>query len=379
MNSIPSSVEDAGAQAPISLELEAHEHAVTRIDDQIEGLVRTVRQLEFQKAQHLERIRYIKGLTTLARQLLPDLLACIIKECVLEGWTRMPLTASHVCSEWRRVLKIPTIWSHVYVNCDAKDPYRRTSFWLKNAQTSPLQIIVDVRSDASSIPAIMALLTTRAPQWQTLTIISSVFYHSNAILQLCNCPLPQLAALNIAVSEEFDDRNDLPGQHQHLKIIEVSAQAPCLRRLRIDRNTLPSLGTIPTGITDLSIFLPFVNHPSVISVDKALALFDALPALRTLSIGLPYQQARQFELAENKGRLVHLSELYTLTLTGSSQIFRILPHLVTPSLTNLLLRSSVSSLSYPDDEIGSNVQKYMAQIPPLRLLDLHDVDLPPAI
>ncbi|KAF8974216.1 hypothetical protein BDZ97DRAFT_1911423 [Flammula alnicola] len=97
-----------------------HQDAIVSLDTEIEGFMRTIRQLQYQKQKHLAEIRQCKGMITLAKRLPPEILASIFEECVHDGWTRTPLIVSHVCSSWRMAATIPTVWSHVYVNLDAR-------------------------------------------------------------------------------------------------------------------------------------------------------------------------------------------------------------------------------------------------------------------
>lgn len=361
------------------MDLETHERAVTLIDDEIEVLMRTVRQLQFRKMQHQEQIKRVKGLTTLARRLPPEILACIFEQCVQDGWTRTPLTASHVCPEWRKATRIPTVWSFIYVNCDAKDPCGRTRFWLEKARSSPLHITMDVTSDPSRIPTIMDLLLARATQWQNFTVKSNRLCHANSILTLCNRPTPELRVLSIVIVEELDENVDTAEVNVHeTDLTDLFPHASHLRTLRVIRNTLPSLGTVPSSITNLSITLSCHYSRTKSSVDRALRFLEGLPALQELSISLSHQQAREFDRALDENSLVNLPDLQTLVLCGSPDMFRILPHLSTPSLNHLHLRSSLDPLGYPDEETGINIRQFIKQAPPLELFELHDIDLSPS-
>ncbi|KAF8076290.1 hypothetical protein FPV67DRAFT_1471108 [Lyophyllum atratum] len=360
------------------MEVEAHERAVTLIDDEIEALMRTVRQLQFRKSQYQDKIKHVKGLTTLARRLPIELLACIIEECVRDGWTRTPLSASHVCSEWRKAAEIPTVWSHVYVNCDGRDPCGRTRFWLEKAHSSPLRITVDVTNDPSRISGVMDILLARVTQWKSFTVNSTRLFHANSVLTLCNRPTPELRTLSVSVAEEFDENIDTPvGDVGDLNLTDHLFHAAHFRTFRIIRNILPSPGTVPSLITILSITLSSCYASAKSSIDKALRLLEGLPALQDLSILLPYRQTREFERASDENHLVHLPDLQTLVLVGSPEMFRLLPHLSTPSLSRLYLRSSLDPLGYPEEETGTNITKFIQQDPPLELLELHDIDLSP--
>jgi hypothetical protein len=355
----------------------AHEGAVALLDEEIEGLMRNVRQLQFKKSQHQEKIKHYKGYMTLARRMPPEILASIFEECVHDGWTRTPLTASHVCSEWRKAANIPTVWSHIYVNSDAKDPIGRTRFWLGKAQGSLLSITIDVRNDILQLPGIMELLLARISNWETFTINSSLLSHSNYILSFCVHAAPQLRLINISVTQEFDDEIDgeVDGRHELVGLVNSFHDASRLRILQINRNILPSHGTIPPSITDLCLTLPCYSTKARSSVTKLLHLLEGLPLLESLTVSLVRDQSREFVSAPDDSRAVSLLKLRALVLIGSSDMFGVLPHLATPSLARLHLRSSVDPLGYPDEQVGSYiVQLIQKTSPPLELFELFDID-----
>ena len=359
-------------------EMLAHEQAVAVLDEEIQGLVRNVRQLQFKKSQHQEKIKHYKGLMTLARRMPPEILASIFEECVRDGWTRTPLTASHVCSEWRKAASIPTVWSHIYVNCDAKDPIGRTRFWLRQAQSSLLSITIDVQNDTLQLPGVMELLLERSSNWQNLTINSSLLSHSNYILSLCvrTVPVPELRLINISVTQEFDDElnGELLGRYDLVGLVNAFHGAPRLQSLRTTRNILPSQGTIPSSITDLSLTLPcYLTNPKS-SIAKLLQLLEGLPLLESLAVSLVRGQSREFVLALDQSRVVSLLKLRVLILIGTSEMFSVLPHLMTPSLARLHLHSSLDPLGYPDESVGSHVLQFIRKASPLELFELFDID-----
>ncbi|KAG6813499.1 hypothetical protein H0H92_010524 [Tricholoma furcatifolium] len=223
----------------------------------------------------------------------------------------------------------------------------------------------------------MDILLLHASQWRTLTITSRLICHANSILALCDCSLPNLESISISVREELDDSVD--HDTLDLRMLNASTRLPRLRALYIDQNVAPSPALISPRITIFSLTLRHLHTAVKTSVDKILTLFEALPALQKLSVSLPYQQEREFEPALIDSRLVSLLNLKTLMLTGSPDLFRLLPHLATPALTRLHLRSSIMSLGYPDVEIGDNIRRYIESTsPPLELLDFHDIDLSPS-
>ncbi|KAF9469106.1 hypothetical protein BDZ94DRAFT_1245376 [Collybia nuda] len=357
-----------------------HEQAVASIDDEIEALMRTVRQLQYKKFQHQKKIKECKGRMTLARRLPPEILATIFEECVRDGWTRTPLMASHVCSEWRIAANVPSVWSHVYVNCDAKDPQGRTRFWLKKSRGTLLRVTIDVRNDASQLPGVMKILLQQMPRWRVLNINTTLLWQVNYILTLCNRPAPELCVLDISIVQEFDDtmaQTPMEGGNDIVGLANSFPQSPHFHTLRINRNILPSHGTLPLSITDLSITLPRHSTRTKLSVDKLLHVLGSLQHLQSFSLVLLRGQEREFEVTSNGTRSVVLSDLTTLIVVGSRDTFAFLPHLLTPALTRLHLRSSLDPLGYPDEQMASYIRRFVEQGEYLgiEILDLHDIDL----
>ena len=356
---------------------EEHKKAVVLLDNEIEVLMRKVRQLQFRKSEHLQKIKYYQGLTTLARRLPPELLASIFDECVRDGWTRTPLVASHVCSEWRKATRIPTVWSHVYVNCDAKDPCGRTRFWLQNAASSLLHIILEIKNDATHLLGVMSLLLDRISQWRSLTINSVRLSHSDYIFSLCGRPTPELHAVNISVVQQSDRELSSADTENLNGLLRAFPLAPRFRTLRISHNLFPAQGTIPCSITHLSINLPSHPIPARLSIDTALRFLNDMPALESLSITLERGEAREFHSASIEDSLVVLPELRKLTLLGSQDIFKILSHLSTPALDSLHLRSSLDPVGHGEVQTGFHIKRFIERSsPPLHLFELHDIDLP---
>jgi len=357
---------------------EEHKKAVGLIDNEIEDLMRKVRQLQFRKSDHLQKIKYHQGLTTLARRLPPELLASIFEECVRDGWTRTPLVASHVCSEWRKATTIPTVWSHVYVNCDAKDPCGRTRFWLQNASSSLLHIILEIKNDTTHLLGVMSLLMDRISHWRSLTINSTRPSHSDYIFSLCGKPTPELQAVNVSVVQQFGgELSTADTENLQYGLYHAFPWAPRFRTLRISHNLFPAQGTIPCSITHLSINLPSHPSPARLSVGAVRRLLHDLPALESLSITLERGEAREFHSAFSKNSLVVLPELQKLTLLGSQDIFKVLSHLFTPALSSLHLRSSLDPVGYGEAQTGSYIRSFIERSsPPLHLFELHNIDLP---
>lgn len=373
-------ITDMHSDAEVKNLISRHERASTLIDEEIETLMRKARKLQFQKLQHQEKIKHYQGMITLARRIPPEILATIFEECVYDGWTRTPLTASHVCTEWRKAAAIPTVWSHIYINCDARDPCGRTRFWLDKAQNSPLRVTIEVQKDASHLSRIMDLLLERILQWKDLEINAALLVHANRILAYCNRPSPVLRAVSISVLQEFDGDNDQPEDEAHhglSSFVVTFPDAPLLHTICLTRNVIPSPGIVPASISNLSISLPCYRVMATLTVAAVVRLLETLPGLQKLQLTTSPRQERQFVAHPDETRRVELNHLHTLILVGSPDIYGVLPHLLTPSLIRLHLRSSTSPLGYPHKPTGFRLRQFIDQAdPPLEILELRDIDIP---
>lgn len=190
-----------------------HEQAIMALDGEINAMMSIIRQMEYEKLQHRAEIQRCKGITTLAIRLPPEILASIFEECIKDGWTRTPLTVSHVCSSWRRATSIPSVWSHIYVNLDARDPYQRSRLWLDKSQDALLTIDIEIGNDTTHLPTTMSLLSKEMKRWKIVSLKSVRFEPANQFLQLCGRPAPQLQTVYIHIAldqEPFDVINLVP-------------------------------------------------------------------------------------------------------------------------------------------------------------------------
>lgn len=134
-------------------------------------------------------IRRYKGIITLAIHLPPEILASTFEECIKDGWTRTHLTVSHVCSSWRRAASLPPVWSHVYVNLDARYPYQRSRLWLNKSQGALLTIDIEIGNDTTHLPKTVNLLVKEMKRWKALSLNFCPF---RARHQFCGRPAPEL-------------------------------------------------------------------------------------------------------------------------------------------------------------------------------------------
>lgn len=355
-----------------------HQEAISSLDTAIEELMRNIRQLQYQKQKHAAEIRHCKGVITLAKRLPPEILATIFEECVNDGWTRTPLVVSRVCSSWRKAANIPTVWSHIYVNLDARDPYRRTSFWLDNAQDSPLTIVLEVGNDMSHLDRMIELLISTLPRWKSLTVKSTMLHPVNQILQACNLPAPELKMVDISVAQEFpagtdasdNDENELVGFRTSFLV------AGHFKDLRIRRNTLPGRNILPPSITNLSLQLPSHQSLTTQSLSSVIHLLEELPGLESFSLEVPTGQRQQFALNVDSDRVVDLPHLSSMTLMGTENLFAVLPHLRVSALSQLHLRSSLDY--FQPSDIAIWIDLFLRHsCAPITLLEIRDLGLDP--
>ena len=351
-----------------------HEQAMISLDGEIERLMSAVHQLHHLKQHHINAIRHCKGNITLAKRLPSEVLATIFKQCVCEGWTRTPLIVSHVCSSWRQAASAPTVWSHIYVNLEGRDPCRRTRFWLNNAQGTLITIEIEVGNEAlSNLDKVMAILITEVHHWKILIIKSTLLGPVNQILGHCTKPAPELRTVDISVAQQLTLSNTDESQITTLQSSFPSA--PIFRALRISRNILPRRNMVPSSITDLSLKLPC--HPPFAtsqSISSVIDLLGELHKLVSFSIEVPSGHHQDFEMDISFNKLAELPSLTSLMMIGWNNIFGILSRIITPSLKYLYLRSS---LEFPQAEETSAWISLLLEgsSPPVSLLEIRDMNL----
>lgn len=357
--------------AAIHRTISHHEQAIATLDGKINAMMSIIRQMEYEKLRHKAEIRRCKGIITLAIRLPQEILASIFEECIKDGWTRTPLTVSHVCSSWRRAASIPSVWSHVYVNLDARDPYQRSRLWLDKSQDTLLTIDIEIGNDTTHLPKTMNLLVKEMKRWKALSLKSVYFEPANQVLQLCGRPAPQLQVVHILHVQEPIDINTF-----HLVPLSDSfINASRFQTLHIERRLLPHPGFIPTSISVLSLRLLDTELVIAQSIAAVLQLFDSLPLLRSFSLEAPFGQRQSFVTDANQGEIVALDQLESMTLTGSNSIFGILAHLNPPNLTHLYLRSSLESTLAV--ETGDWIALLLERSPSLSLLEIRDLLIDP--
>ncbi|KAJ3573865.1 hypothetical protein NP233_g2148 [Leucocoprinus birnbaumii] len=361
-------------------EIRNHESSIGIIEEEIGELMRAIRQLQFRKLEHSEGIRRCKGLITLARRLPHEILAYIFEICVQDGYTKTPLAVSHVCSQWRKAASLPSVWSHVYVDFDDRDPCGRTRFWLARAGNSNLRITLEIQHEQSQLSDVMGLLLERRSQWRTLTINSTLLSAANRALSSCTGPFPHFYALSVIIRQEFNNNDDQDEDSETRQLIGLRTafqDAPEFSIIHLARNLLPDPTILHPSITNLSLFLPSYHFTFNLTIESVLRVLEVLHNLETFSMILPAGQIRTFEPVEDTGRLVNLPLLSAITLTGWRDMYTLLLHLDTPRLRSLRLRSPDDLGTVPDEGTGRCLLQFLSRAsPPLEELELRDADIP---
>lgn len=348
-----------------------HELEVESIDIAIQNVLRQAHQLRAKRIHHLDTIAKCRGSISLARWAPDDVLALIFEHAAAGGWANAPLVASQVCSKWRRASFTPRVWSHVHLTSGIQDPVARTRLWLSRALHSPLFVTIDVQGFDPRILDAFDLILEHASQWHALTLSTNYVQQANDLVSQCRRHFPYLHTVNIKsfsvglfTEQAVDELTGFAG---------AFADAPLLSYSRVVSNKFPV--SVPRTVVDLSLQLSDIVSPRP-SLSKALQMLGALPALRSLSLVI-------------SGRIVHiiygedstpetcLYHLERLTIDAPPDFNAVLRSIQAPVLQYLHLRSTESPLNRPHDGTGEALLRFLrSSKPPMKLLELHDVDIP---
>ncbi|KAL1946256.1 hypothetical protein VTO73DRAFT_15383 [Trametes versicolor] len=359
--------------------IHGHEAAIGDLEDRIQDLLNQVRDLRYDQAKHRASIERYKGLITLARRLPEELLIKIFDHCVADGWTRAPVVVSHVCTSWRKAAHAPQVWKHVYVKCDDAQVLDRTRFWLGMAGGAGLHITVTAswRVPARPVLDVMTLLVERSAQWKSLSIETDSLHHADLILAECSRPTPELREVDIKTAAL--DLADVDGVSDLSRLAETfnKETAPRLTSVSYVSTVVPAQPIFPAHLTSLVLEVKEspVNRP--LSAEGIMHILEHLPELRTLSLTMPFIYEHEYIPEQDSDKMTSLPSLTSLTLYGPTDMNELLPHLHTPSLRELRLRS-LEDLGYRQRPIGPSLTRFIeTSSPPLHLLELHDIDLDP--
>ena len=363
-----------GAEATIR----THEDQIAALEDRIGGLLVEVRNLRYDQAKHRAAIERCRGLITLARRVPDELLIKVFGHLVADGWTRAPVVVSHVCSAWRRAAHAPTVWSHVYVNCDDANVYERTKFWLRMAEGADLHVTVTAswRIPHWQVKQLMGILIERSPQWRSLKIETDSLRHAELILEQCTRTLPELRTVVIKTNAV----DSVDAGVSDLRILReqfTTEHAPRLARVEYTSPVVPAEPIFPAHITGLAMEIHDSPAHRPLSAASLMDILAPLTCLHTLALTMPLLYDHAFVPSPDPERAVSLPLLTTLTCYGPTDLNELLPHLHTPALRALHLRS-LEDLGYRQQPIAPSLLRFLAHAaPPLELLELHDIDLAP--
>ncbi|KAM5536084.1 hypothetical protein V8D89_010183 [Ganoderma adspersum] len=363
-----------GARATIR----THEDQIAALEDRVGGLLAEVRNLRYDQAKHRAAIERCRGLITLARRVPDELLIKIFGHLVADGWTRAPVVLSHVCSSWRRAAHAPTVWSHVYVNCDDTNVYERTKFWLGMAEGADLHVTVTAswRIPHWQVKQLMGILIERSSQWRSLKVETDSLRHAELILEQCTRSLAELQTIVIktnAVDSADAGISDLRILREQFN----TEHAPRLARVEYTSPVVPAEPIFPAHIISLVLEIHDSSAHRPLSATSLMDILEPLICLHTLALTMPLLYDHAFVPSPDPERVVSFPALTTLTCYGPTDLNELLPHLHTPALRALYLRS-LEDLGYRQQPIAPSLLRFLAHAaPPLALLELHDIDLAP--
>ena len=351
--------------------IHSHELEVESMDITIQDLLRQLQQLHAKRAYHLDAIAKCRGSISLARRAPDDVLALIFEHAAAGGWTNAPLVISQVCTKWRRASFVPCVWSHIHLSSESLDPVAKTRLWLSRALQSPLSVTIDVRVFDPHILDAFELILEHASQWRTLTLNTRFAQQASDILSQCRRPTPYLhtvdiTSFSIGVATE-QGLDELSG------VADAFAYAPSLSHVRIVSNRFPV--SVPQSVVDLSLQLADVAS-SRPSLSAALQMLGTLPVLRCLTLVIPRHFVQIIYSGDDPTQETCLHHLERLVIDAPPDFNAILRSIQTPALQYLHLRSTEPPLNFPHQGTGEALLQFLkSSKPPMKLLELHDVDI----
>ncbi|KAI0822963.1 hypothetical protein BC628DRAFT_1541136 [Trametes gibbosa] len=359
--------------------IHSHEAAIGDLEARIQGLLSDLRDLRYDQAKHRAAIERSIGLITLARRLPEELLIRIFTLAVADGWTRAPVVVSHVCAGWRKAALAPQVWTHVYAECDDPLVLERTRFWLGRARGAGLHLTVSAswRVTERQLVELMALLVEKSAQWKSLSVKTDMFYLADLVLSHCHHSTPELREVDI-MTAALDLAASSISEVALLQSTFAADKSPLLSSVSYISTVVPSTPIFPSHIANLVLEIKESPSHHPLSAESLLILLEHLPQLRTLSLSMPYIYEHDYIPSTDPARTAALPALESLTLYGPTDMNELLPHLHTPALRSLRLRS-LEDLGYRQRPIGPSLVRFVrASAPPaLGLLELHDIDLAP--
>ncbi|KAH9847437.1 hypothetical protein C2E23DRAFT_741778 [Lenzites betulinus] len=372
--------------------IHTHESSIADLEARIQGLLNDVRDLRYDQAKHRAAIERSIGLITLARRLPEELLIRIFTLAIADGWTRGPVVVSHVCAGWRKAALAPQVWTHVYAECDDPRVLGRTRFWLGRARSAGLHptIVASCRATDKQVAQLMALLVERSAQWKSLRVeTDTLSLGLNSLVgvlylcrHLCRHSFPELREVEVktAALDAGSILNGATARVELLKSTFAAHRAPLLSSISYISTAVPLQPIFPAHIANLVLEIKESTHSSPLSAESLLTILEALPHLRALTLSMPCDYASEYipTPTEDLGeRAALLPALEALTLYGPTDMNGFLLHLRPPALRALRLRS-LGDLGLCRHSIAPTLICFLCfWAPPLRLLELHDIDLTP--
>lgn len=351
--------------------IRSHELQVESIEVAIQDVLRQLHQLRTKKAHHLDTIAKCRGSISLARRAPDDVLALIFECAAAGGWVNAPLVTSQVCAKWRRASFAPRVWSHVHLSSKSLNPVAKTGLWLSRALQAPLSVTIDVRVLDPHILNAFELILEYASQWRTFTLNTRFVQQASDILSQCRRPIPFLKTLDITsfsigvATEQGVD--ELTG------VADAFADASSLSYARISSNRFPV--SVPQSVVNLYFQLGDIAS-SRPSLSVALQMLESLPALRTLTLVIPRHFVQIINSGDNPTPKTCLHHLERLIIDAPPDSNTILQSIQAPALLYLHLRSTEPPLNNSHEDAGEALLQFLkSSKPPMKLLELHDVDI----
>lgn len=356
-----------------------HELMIFSLNSQISDLLYKVRIIEEEKKARTQAISKCKGVITLARRIPGELLAKIFKQCIIDGWTRAPIVVSQVCSSWREAARTPSVWSHLYIDCDNGDPVARCQLWLRMARQSLLDITLRATEHCPSLNDVLDTIIEHQAQWKSFTLETSSTQTANYIFNRCSGSTPMLTEVLVRLGDSSISSPFPEGFQELAKITALSSafkDASNLIRLTVFADTPQSWVGLPQ-LTRLSLQLNLCQFHAARSI-FASDIIEALimsPNLRHLSLTIPRTDRRDFEL-ESHSEAVVFQELVSLCINFPIPSLAFIQHLRAPKLQRLYLRCPDDPNGFAGEPTRLALRRFIREsAPPLKMMELYDVDI----
>ena len=342
-----------------------NESSVASLNEEIEACSRQLSALRTKSYAHIFTIRRCQAAMTLARLIPPELLAKIFEYASGTGWTRAAIVVSHVCSTWRAAARShPSVWSHVTINLDMRDPVCWTKHWLSMARHAPLHVKIVHTVPSTLLGQVMALLSERSERWVSLTLDLHLA-DTRQVLAACTGSFTRLRSINvtlIATDESIEAAEGTTGFSNAFR------DSPALTSVSIVGNVLPK--DLPPHLTSLYIEYSDPLGFSIETPRSVLETLRNLTDLETLTLRLGVVTAPpgipDVELPKLK------TLVYEDLRTGE---FPIVNYLTASSLTHLhaYVQSDPDLYGTP-----THLVHFLEDSPNLETLELDGVDIWPA-